>query len=129
MLHEPLEVVVSRVGEEPTRPEAPARVLPADKVRRHVRGDEARDLARGIAGGAHVSEQGQTGLRPGPRRAVRAHPEAEGLLGPSTDLRVRQAIGTALHAPAAAVNDPPHHQKREQRGKMAHPALLTSGVG
>ena len=62
------------------------------------------------------------------RRAVRAHPEAEGLLGPSTDLRVRQAIGTALHAPAAAVNDPPHHQKREQRGKMAHPALLTSVV-
>eukprot|EP00966_Prymnesium_polylepis_P297405 6871364-Prymnesium_polylepis.1 len=29
-----------------------------------------------------VSEQGQTGLRPGPRRAVGAHPETERLLGP-----------------------------------------------
>eukprot|EP00966_Prymnesium_polylepis_P285659 6598624-Prymnesium_polylepis.1 len=49
--------------------------------------------------------------------------------GPSTDRRVRQTIGTAPHAPAAAVNDPTHHQEREQRGEVAHPALLTSGVG
>eukprot|EP00966_Prymnesium_polylepis_P235781 5452931-Prymnesium_polylepis.1 len=54
MLHEPLEVVVSRVGEEPTRPKAPARMLPTDQVGRQVRG--GRDLARGIAGGAHVSQ-------------------------------------------------------------------------
>eukprot|EP00966_Prymnesium_polylepis_P080157 1857521-Prymnesium_polylepis.2 len=37
--------------------------------------------------------------------------------GPSADRRVRQAIGAAPHAPAAAVHDPPHHQKREQRGE------------